>query len=375
MWRPDEIKLLQHLRPWCTRSEISNIFGLLGLDINPSQIKDRINRYKETKFIELRIPDMQDFPRKIQRAVTKVIKDRALIQLPSQTSNTIAASNKILTSLLEEVKSLEVSSKRPSTKLPKVGSSLCVLLSDLHIGRVIQDAQGHVLYNHQVAEDRVLKLAAFIKDFIRKQHQEIVIILLGDILDGEGIYPGQMGDLEANLSLQVKLATTTLWKMLQELKTCKIPIRVVTCRGNHGRSALRESNANWDDVVYQYLNMLIEQQKEDVSVSLTRRDYNLTQVQGWTILARHKAPVQADTLGARSYFAGWESIHAYDSMVYAHSHHWGVFTWNSKAIFRNGSIIGPDNYSEQLAVSDHPTQLIFEVSRETLPISILPIKL
>jgi len=167
-----------------------------------------------------------------------------------------------------------------------------------------------------------------------------------------------------------------MWGMVGKLRDEFPLIRVVTTRGNHGRTGKDVSpEANWDNMLFQQLELLIDLEDDpDLIIKNRYGDYNTFQVKGWRGMVRHKAPVQADTSAAQAKFAGWQGIHQWDIFMYGHFHHWGVMTWNSKPIIRNGSLMGGDDYAETLAAYDDPTQVVFTVNKKHLPAAIYPVK-
>jgi hypothetical protein len=52
-----------------------------------------------------------------------------------------------------------------------------------------------------------------------------------------------------------------------------------------------------------------------------------------------------------------------------------IIIWNGKPILRNGSVIGADDYAEELACYDNPNQLIFGVTEKSAACFFEPINL
>ena len=92
--------------------------------------------------------------------------------------------------------------------------------------------------------------------------------------------------------------------------------------------------------------------------------YNTFEVKGWKGIVRHHAPVQADTATGIAKFASWFMMHEWDLFCFAHYHHCGIMTLCGKKLFRNGSLVGGDDYAESLAKYDSPSQLCWCVTEE-----------
>jgi hypothetical protein len=254
---------------------------------------------------------------------------------------------------------------------PKKSSreSLVLALSDFHIGACTA-----------VVLERLSTVVAMVADAASGRNiDECVVLLVGDIIDGEGIYPGQDISLEQHVAEQVKLAAKETWKVLLGLRELFPAVRVSAVRGNHGRSG-HSPEANWDHMVYQQLDHMVYQQLSiladiDGSVGFETEygDYGLTTIKGTRGLIRHKAPVQTDTAAARAKFGGWLAIHAYDWLLYGHCHHYGIMSFAGRPIFRNGCLPGSNDYSERLAVTDKPCQLLWGITPSRCPTFVAPL--
>jgi hypothetical protein len=225
-----------------------------------------------------------------------------------------------------------------------------------------------------IAENRLLALPEELRQAISEPINEVVLLFVGDHVDGEGVFPHQEMHLESHAAQQVLRCTKAHWNMIQSFRDkFDVLTRVITTKGNHGRTA-SSPEANWDNMLFQQLELLVDTQ-DDSKLTIHNRygSFSTVNVKGWKGLLRHRAPAQADTGAAIAKFAGWYGIHEWDFLVYSHWHHWGVMTWNGHPIFRNGSIMGGDDYAESLSAYDHPVQLAFTVTEDRLPLSIYPV--
>jgi predicted phosphodiesterase len=251
--------------------------------------------------------------------------------------------------------------------------SCVVILSDWHIGKIIKDS---VLgeYNIETAVERIRMIPNLVMQTVQhKTIDELILVFAGDLIEGEGIYPGQEINLECAVIDQAKIVTREIWEIVKQFKTIFPLVRIVTCRGNHGRTG-QSTEANWDNIIYQQLELLVDMENnQDICIKNMYGNYNSFQVKGWNAIVRHKAPAQANTPAAIAKFSGWSDIHNCDLVIFGHWHHWGAFTWNSKPMFRNGCLAGGDDYSEDFGAHDEPNQLVFCVSKKRLPTMVAPI--
>jgi hypothetical protein len=386
-WGTEEKKILRRLRPKCSHLEISKVLTTLGYN----RTKKAIRRKSEglgLRLEQIGIPDLSGFSSDVHNAVNSILAERispvpsikpTIVREANPTKSELTTAYDWLEELVEIRKDLQTT-PAPAVKLEEKGLSLALVISDVHIGRVITDETGRQAYNVEIALSRIQHLSQEVSRIVQERSaEELVILLVGDIADGADIFPGQSECNHTPPLFQIHLVVKALWDIILTIRADHpdLPIRITTCRGNHGRISTQKVS-NWDNIVYQELELaadICKDRKLDTVTVYNNFDieYNTVEVRGWKLLLRHKAPAQADTAAAVRKFSGWYGIHHWDAIVYGHWHHWGIFTWNSKPIFRNGSVIGGDPYSETLAVYDDPTQLVIGITEDKLPEFITPI--
>jgi predicted phosphodiesterase len=248
-----------------------------------------------------------------------------------------------------------------------------LVLSDHHFGKKVMDDKQNVLYNRDIARYRVGELlpARTIKLLTKRlqphEIDEVHILIVGDIVDGHGIYVGQELNQDVHSFVdQVADATSCIWNLVTQLRECgqDWPIYVRGVRGNHGRQhkyAMLENN--FDYLVLQNLKMLAHYEGKDmVDVDYGSEEYYNHVIKGWNILMRHEAPEQPETPARKAKFAGWQDIHDFDMMVYGHKHHPANTVYTDKPLFMNGSPVGMDDLAERMATFAKPSQTLFGVS-------------
>lgn len=248
--------------------------------------------------------------------------------------------------------------------------TLVILNSDWHIGKLVTDDEGNVIFNTEIAKKRIDDFAIHLKQLIKhiraaSEIDEIVILNLGDLIDGESVYEHQAEHLEEFLVKQVEIATRQKWKQIEILrKEFKVPIREEFVWGNHGQLHISAAEAtNFDNLVQ--INMGIIRDYlgyEDVYISPKYAEMRLVDVRGHRILMRHFAPRQTETSSAFSKFSGWLNIYHFDAFCTAHWHHVLYTKFQTKPIFRNGWLVGEDEYGRSLGLISEPEQFIFGVS-------------
>ena len=384
IWSREEKKLLRRLKPNCSLRELVKIFDLLGYDRSYDSIKHKGERLG-IRFEGLTEPNTLDFPDDVIDCVNEIVSQRRIV-IPSVQHNP-AYRTPIRKPEKETAKDLifEMAELRAELLLNQVtcvaepptdGIAIVALLSDVHMGRKLQDELGNQVYNVKIAKERIKNYAKTIVDTLtyNKNANELVLLLVGDLTDGLDIFPNQHESAEVSPLYQVSEMVRAIWDMVLYIRSFfpDLLIRISCAPGNHGRVYMSRVT-NWDNVVYQQLALVADLCKmhgtESIDVSTNFNfSHNSIMIKGWKFMIRHWAPVQAETPAAKSKFSGWYAIHQWDAFCYAHWHHYGIYTWMGKPIIRNGSVIGADYHAEELALHDNANQMILGVTRNNLPL-------
>ena len=290
--------------------------------------------------------------------------------------------------LIVEAKAANPAMNAPALVAPMVGNdfeSLVVVLSDLHVGKTITNCDGEQIYNIPISVDRIHQIGDSILRVISHAQKganidEIVVCMVGDMCEGSGdIYKTQSHSLDDHVAGQVKAATRSLWSLIVKLSNIDgiKKVRVVTCRGNHGRmSDFAHEDSNIDNLLYdnlQFASILHGDTK--ISVETKYSAFHAFEIRGHRILLRHEAPITCDTPAARAKLAGWFSMHSAKMLVSGHFHHTQISTFEDKYVIRNASLCGPDNLSEKMGVFAKCEQTVFGVSQKRIPTYIYPVTL
>jgi len=132
--------------------------------------------------------------------------------------------------------------------------SAILVMTDIHYGKKTSS------FNRDVCRKRINRIAdkvTSINSLLTGQYKfdELVIFLLGDVNDGNDIYPGQANHQEcSNVEEQAWEFAEFYARFVRRLLPLYPKVRIETVPGNHGRSGRGvHEGANWDIVAYRYL--------------------------------------------------------------------------------------------------------------------------
>lgn len=264
--------------------------------------------------------------------------------------------------------------------------SLVVMLSDHHVGKTITNCDGEEIFNVPIAVDRIRQIGDNILNVISHAQKgapidEIVVAMIGDMCEGSGdIYKTQAHALDDHVAGQLKAATKALWELIVKLSNIKgiKKVRVVTCRGNHGRiSDFAHEDSNIDNLLYDNLQFAAELYGDSrITVTTKYSPYHEVDIRGHKVLLRHEAPITCDTPAARAKLGGWFSMHAPSKILLSgHFHHTQISTFEDKYVLRNASLCGPDSLSEKMGVFSKCEQTVFGMSAKRMITYIYPVTL
>ena len=215
---------------------------------------------------------------------------------------------------------------------PEGKESFVAVLSDTHFGDLVEDEHGNIRYNTNLATESVHRFAEKciqIKEY-ESQYTDFGdahLLLLGDIATGEGIYEGQVHDIEAHLADQVTQSTQALFDLVNTLSEHFSTVNVHGVLGNHGqvRASGVSKQANTDLIVYRWLDDALRRSNLDnVGVEIAESTHHLnTEIRGWNVHIRHGQDGQKHvdkTARSESDWRGWRDKHRYDIAFRGHYH-------------------------------------------------------
>lgn len=161
-----------------------------------------------------------------------------------------------------------------------------LLISDVHIGRVTPTYNLDVFrYRLETLRENLIK----VKRIINRSYKLPVlnIFFLGDIIDGENVYPSQAYKQECDaddaMDLAVKSFSEFILGLFGDGRKRFEKIKVWTVEGNHGRVGKRNSEkTNYDRIFYKRLADRFADSKR-VEVMLSKNWYNLADADAFTL--------------------------------------------------------------------------------------------
>ena len=253
--------------------------------------------------------------------------------------------------------------------------SLIIDVSDIHFGQV-NARDGKVVFDSAIAKQylqefsrQVIRLAKY---YISRAVviDEIVIVLGGDIVDGDSIYSGHAMDVDSPALEQVRRVVDPLWQFAISLQKALPKIKKIRYEGvpgNHGRVASVRDNYlinNWDSVVYWSLSILAARHA-GISINYSDGYYHNFVVKGWPVHIRHIGSMGAWTPAQRAKVQGWQLDTGARIMMF---HHWHESGWQDcrGPITWNGCFCGTTNYAERLGFRSTPRQWVFGLNSKRI---------
>ncbi len=202
---------------------------------------------------------------------------------------------------ISDLAPLSYSSLPPVKRVRPAGASTAqsavLLLSDTHVGKVVEPEQtlGFGEYNFNVFLARLKYLEestiSIIQNHTTMQIDELVVALLGDMLDGalnHGVEAGQ----RSTLFSQYYGAAHAIAQCIRNIAAHVPKVRIKTVVGNHTRwmnqrkMPTENRFSNLDMFLYALIEALTKDIK-NVAWDLDCQPFSIFEVQGWTFHAAH----------------------------------------------------------------------------------------
>lgn len=240
---------------------------------------------------------------------------------------------------------------------------IIVMLSDLQIG-ACSTADGYDPMPEETIQryvdiycDNLIRMFARRNLLIRTIH----IFMLGDIVDGELIYPKQK---TIDMGMQLKIAVRVTRQIIEVLRRYAANIKVHTVAGNHGRITHSHHKAsNWDNVIYDTLEIVYEG-IDDVTVDSTREFVKVSEIGKWRFLYTHGDIINGMITRNKAITKsnGMHRRMPHDAMLLAHFHTVMMFYYNRLPIMVNGCMYNSELIQNVLAGWENMQQIVFKVS-------------
>lgn len=257
------------------------------------------------------------------------------------------------------------------TKDPEIA---VLLLSDFQLGKATPT------YSSEICEQRIARLRDRVDRLIEIQRadhpvKKIALFLLGDMVEGELIFPGQHWEIDSSLFRQVTvdgpriLADTIRWA---ESRFESVEVHAVP--GNHGRIGGRSSRdmnpeSNADRMLYEVTRQLTP----GVSWNVTLDWWTVADLgERCRFLLAHGHQIRGYAglpwYGFLKKVLGWGSMErlwpqmAFDHVAVGHFHTPTTMYFNGRRVWVNASTESHNPYAlEQLAAAGEPAQWLLFV--------------
>jgi len=277
----------------------------------------------------------------------------------SQTKQTrTRKANTYLAQLENEVKNTETSSTEfTPAETRETGTTALIHETDPHFSAQVKDRHGEIIYDTNIAEMKTIEAFDFYIEKILEQQpvDEIVLMLGGDLVEGEDIYGGQAHKIDDTLNQQIRSARKCYMQQIRRLKDWfNVPVKVVCVSGNHGNMNTG-SNANADDLIYRMLEDMVNlSELENVKfVYSDRSDYTTFTYRGgkYTGYLTH-GENRSHHIGTSSPQSDWLAIKddiGFDAAWRGHYHNQKQENVNGTPIFMTNSRKPGDDYTDSIA--------------------------
>lgn len=260
--------------------------------------------------------------------------------------------------------------RQPSRTPSRTGLVTIAQLSDLQTGKITPD------YNTEVCRERVLRYADEIIRIARAHgSKECVVPVLGDVIEGCDIFPGQSYLVDSTLYAQVFDTTPVIIAdFLRQLLTYFQTVRVEAVQGNHGRIGRRGQYSgadNADKMVYRVSKLLLRDEPR-LEFNIADLDgpeaswFKIMEVGNYSALLFHGDQIKGHSgipfYGLQKKVNSWASGGiapgiTFDDAMCGHFHQAARIPLNQRTVWMNGSIESYNTFAqEQLAGQSEPTQ-------------------
>jgi hypothetical protein len=247
------------------------------------------------------------------------------------------------------------------------GESIVLPIGDVHIGDKIRRPSDNLeVYNTPIAVGKVDYIAREAIDFADDRNREYDvgwILFKGDVITCEGIYEGQLEDLDRYMNAQLDGAADMGLRVVSAFSEYFDKVNVICQTGNHGQIRANGSTrqANADLLFYERLRNIIGviQEYGDAlqnvrqSIGEPGRFYDF-KLRGGALTGhlRHGDDdrAQNDTAAAQRDWRGRALTHDFDVAWIGHHHKFRRLTVDDRDIFVSSSPKPPGDFAEKLAM-------------------------
>jgi hypothetical protein len=319
--------------------------------------------------------EVQRLEKSLRKYKALASKNLTLVRLYEKEGDTTDKIVKVVRDSMETLPTIEL----PNLYIPTThhnDETALLLLSDSHIGKKT------ISYNPKVFSERLKRLQKSMMSIIDAQRsirpvKKLFIVMNGDIVDAEAVYPSQSVDHIA-IPIIDQIFTVGVPELTAFLLYCLANFEEVECictRGNHGQqNAAKWSSSkstNWDFVIYKALEATTSNQPR-IKWNINTKDWkSIFKIYSYGFLATHgnmikryyNSPFYGMTRQAERWSNAYRDKLRLDYILFSHFHSMDTgMRHNNLQIFVNGSFTTNDPYAEEnIGVTSIPEQLLLGV--------------
>lgn len=277
-----------------------------------------------------------------KREYTKLIRDEARFE-------------HLKDELIKSVKSVEPISMPVELSKPTKKKEAMVIISDLHIGMVVDSEFNK--YNIEIAKERLNKLKQRTYDKVKQEGiTKLHVVNLGDILHGQ-VHVSARVDSEVGVIKQLTVATEMLKSFIQTFLEEGVEVDFKSIPGNHSRllpnlNELNTMEENFEKLIPLMLNESF-QNYANFSSTEDKEGLIMFEASGQTIaLAHGNLDKGTNAVNKLTQLTG----QVFRYLFTGHVHHEFVKEHGHTTHFGVGSASGLDNYAISGRFSGRPSQ-------------------
>lgn len=241
-------------------------------------------------------------------------------------------------------------------------------LSDWHYGLIINNAWN--VFSPEIAKERLNTLVHKVIHKCKSNDvSELYIVNLGDLISGR-IHETIRIQNRIDVITQVLEVSELLTEFIAIILKNGINVKYISCSDNHSRlEPKKESSLDLESLtrVIDKILTLSLKDKVDFLESPFGHDIATFKVFDYNIVAVHGHKDTPKNIVPNMSLVTRQS---YDLALTAHLHHFSADETNETVIVSNGSLMGVDDYAQQLRLTSKPSQNLIICSEESVVDSI-----
>jgi hypothetical protein len=251
------------------------------------------------------------------------------------------------------------------------------LLSDIQAGKITPD------YNSAVARERVMRYAEKIVELaeVQRQHHPVrhcVVPMLGDMVEGVDIFPGQQWLIDSTLYTQLFSTVDLLVEFSRYLLAHFDTVTVYAVDGNHGRIGRRGQFGPMDNADRMLYEITARMMRDEPRFELVMTDpqgernwFHVMELGNYSALLIHgdqiRGAMGVPWYGIQKKVNSWAAGGlgrgvSFQDMFMGHYHQIARIPLNHRIVWANGSTESYNTFAqEMLAAQSEPTQWLLFV--------------